>query len=136
MGPELKGETFPGPGGRAISDPYGAVAPQLAVAPPQAAAATAMTGAPQPRRGLQAVDADGMGPVWLMPRLQMAEQVVITRDMAQTIMDCLQRMTVALTMAEHTAEGAAAAYRMERARVSDMEQRVRAALFNGLRGEN
>ena len=71
-----------------------------------------------------------------MPRLQMADQVVITRDMAQTIMDCLQRMTVALTMAEHTAEGAAAAYRMERGRVQDMEQRVRQAMFSGLRGEN
>ena len=124
-----------GPGGRAISDPYGAVAPQLAVAPPQAAAAAAMPGAP-PRRQLTP-GAEAMGAIWHMPRLQMAEQVVITRDMAQTIMDCLQRMTVALTMAEHTAEGAAAAYRMERARVQEMEQRVRQAMFNnGLRTEN
>ena len=124
-----------GPGGRAISDPYGAVVPHIAVVPPQAAAAAAMPGAP-PRRQLTP-GAEAMGAIWHMPRLQMAEQVVITRDMAQTIMDCLQRMTVALTMAEHTAEGAAAAYRMERGRVQEMEQRVRQAMFNnGLRSEN
>ena len=70
-------------------------------------------------------------PAWSIPRVQMPAEVVVTRDMAQAIIDSLERMKAALGMAEQTAEGAMLAFRQERLRAAELEQRLKDALFTG-----
>ena len=71
--------------------------------------------------------------VMALPRLNMPEKVTVSRDLAQSMCDCLGRVLAALTMAEQTAEGAMLAYRQEKSRVHEVEQRLKQAIFSAPR---